>query len=110
MLNTLAISFASHSVWQKTKLELLEKASILVPSPNVAEDHQTKNAMSLVNNNAAIIIKDSETKEKLILEAIRLVNDKKEIEKLSSNISKGKRLMSDELIAKEVLKLVKTKY
>ena len=90
-----------------SELELLEKASILVPSPNVAEDHQTKNAMSLVDKDAALIVKDNETKEKLIAEALRLVNNKEEIEKLSSNIAKQKKIKSDELIAKEVLKLIK---
>lgn len=89
-----------------SELCLLEKASILVPSPNVAEDHQTKNALALVKKDAALIIKDSETKQYLIPEALRLVNNQNEIKKLSVNISKEKKIKSDELIAKEVLKLI----
>ncbi|MCD4794047.1 MAG: undecaprenyldiphospho-muramoylpentapeptide beta-N-acetylglucosaminyltransferase [Bacteroidales bacterium] len=91
-----------------SELCLLEKASILVPSPNVAEDHQTKNATALVKKDAALIIKDNETKQNLIPEALKLVNNKIEIEKLSLNISKEKKINSDELIAKEVLKLIKS--
>ena len=89
-----------------SELCLLEKASILVPSPNVAEDHQTKNAMALVKKDAALIVKDSETEEKLIPEALRLLNETDEIKTLSENISKGKMIDSDELIAKEVLRLI----
>jgi UDP-N-acetylglucosamine--N-acetylmuramyl-(pentapeptide) pyrophosphoryl-undecaprenol N-acetylglucosamine transferase len=54
---------------------LLGKPSILVPSPNVAEDHQTKNAMSLVKNNAALMIADKEAEKKLVPETIKLVSD-----------------------------------
>ena len=93
-----------------SELCLLEKASILVPSPNVAEDHQTKNAMALVKKDAALIIKDNETKQNLIPEALKLLNDQNEIEKLSVNISKEKKINSDELIANEVLKLIEKEY
>jgi len=89
-----------------SELCLLGKAAILVPSPNVAEDHQTKNAMSLVEKNAAVLVKDYETTEKLIPEALELIFNNKEIEKLSNNISKEKKEHSDKLIADEVLKLV----
>ncbi len=90
-----------------SELKLLEKASILVPSPNVAEDHQTKNAISLVNKNAAIIVKDKEAKEKLIDEAIKLINNPEKINELAINIGKEKIEDSDIKIAKEVLKLIK---
>ena len=93
-----------------SELCLLEKASILVPSPNVAEDHQTKNALALVKKDAALIIKDNETKQNLIPEALKLLNDQNEIEKLSVNISKEKKINSDELIANEVLKLIEKEY
>lgn len=62
------------------------KATIFVPSPNVAEDHQTHNALALVNKNAALMVKDSEAKESLFDIAIKLLNDNKKIEELQSNI------------------------
>ncbi len=90
-----------------SELCLVGKPVILVPSPNVAEDHQTKNAMALVNKNAAIMIKDAESKEKLITEALNLINNEKQIEALSENI-KGMALRdSAKIIAEEVLKLVR---
>ena len=55
-----------------SELTLVGKPSILVPSPNVSEDHQTKNAMSLVDKSAAILIKDHQT-DQLISEAIRFI-------------------------------------
>lgn len=89
-----------------SELELLNKASILVPSPNVAEDHQTKNAMALVNENAAIMVSDKDAGKKLINTALELINDENKINELSKNISKLKKENADNLIAKEVLKLV----
>ena len=70
-----------------SELCLLGKASILVPSPNVAEDHQTKNAMSLVVKNAAILIKDNELNNKLMHTVKSLLADQSEIIKLESNCS-----------------------
>ena len=58
-----------------SELCLVRKPVILVPSPNVAEDHQTKNAMALVNHHAAILVKDSDARQLLGDEAIRLIND-----------------------------------
>ena len=88
-----------------SELCLVEKPVILVPSPNVAEDHQTKNAMALVNKNAAIMIKDTEAREKLIDSALDLIQNKEQIKILSENI-KGMALRdSAKIIAKEVLKL-----
>ncbi|MBK9283109.1 MAG: undecaprenyldiphospho-muramoylpentapeptide beta-N-acetylglucosaminyltransferase [Sphingobacteriaceae bacterium] len=81
------------------------KPSILVPSPNVAEDHQTKNAMALVNKNAAILIKDTEARDKLIQTAIQIINDKSELNRLSENISKMAFLNSAQTIAKHVLQI-----
>jgi len=69
-----------------SELCIVEKPSILVPSPNVAEDHQTKNAMALVNKDAAVLIKDVEAKEKLIPEALSLVGDKSRCAELKKNI------------------------
>ena len=88
-----------------SELCLVGKPVILVPSPNVAEDHQTKNAMALVNKNAAIMVKDIEAREKLIDEALALVENEEKIKVLSEKI-KGMALRdSAKIIAKEVLKL-----
>jgi UDP-N-acetylglucosamine--N-acetylmuramyl-(pentapeptide) pyrophosphoryl-undecaprenol N-acetylglucosamine transferase len=64
---------------------LLGKPSILVPSPNVAEDHQTKNAMALVDNNAAVMVKDSDAVKNLFPTAFELIKDKEKLAELSKN-------------------------
>lgn len=84
---------------------LIGKPVILVPSPNVAEDHQTKNAMALVVRDAALYIKDSEAPEELIHLAINTVRDSFKLELLSKNILRMALPNSAEIIAKEVLKL-----
>jgi UDP-N-acetylglucosamine--N-acetylmuramyl-(pentapeptide) pyrophosphoryl-undecaprenol N-acetylglucosamine transferase len=71
-----------------SELQLLGKASLLVPSPNVAEDHQTKNAMALVDHGAAVMVRDADAAEKLMTEALALVKDDAKLHKLSANISK----------------------
>lgn len=86
---------------------LLEKPVILVPSPNVAEDHQTKNALALVNKNAALYVKDVNAKEELIDKAIQAVNQPDLLNNLSINISKLAFADSANIIAKEVIKLAK---
>ncbi|MGD9931511.1 MAG: undecaprenyldiphospho-muramoylpentapeptide beta-N-acetylglucosaminyltransferase [Mangrovibacterium sp.] len=68
-----------------SELCLLGKPSVLVPSPNVAEDHQTKNAMALVENDAAVLVKDVDAKEKLFHAAFALVKDTKRLAGLSAN-------------------------
>ncbi len=70
-----------------SELCAVRKPIILVPSPFVAEDHQTKNALALVNYNAAILVKDIEQKEQLIPEILRLVKSDEEQQKLINNIS-----------------------
>ncbi len=85
------------------------KPCILVPSPNVAENHQTKNAMALVNKGAAILIKDSEAKEKLVETAIGLINDLEKQKELEKNISALAKNNSANVIAIEVLKLANFK-
>ncbi len=92
-----------------SELSLLGKAAILIPSPNVAEDHQTKNAAALVNLNAAILVKDNETEKKLIPTALELVRNEEKTKALSENILKEKMTDSDILIANEILKLIKSK-
>ena len=86
---------------------LLEKPVILVPSPNVAEDHQTKNALALVNKNAALYVKDANAKDELIDKAIQAVNQPDLLNNLSINISKLTFTDSANIIAKEVIKLAK---
>ena len=84
---------------------LIGKPVILVPSPNVAEDHQTKNAMALVNRQAAICIKDAEATDKLIETAITTVNNPDTLASLSENILKLALPNSADIIAQEVIKL-----
>jgi len=83
------------------------KATIFVPSPNVAEDHQTHNAMALVNKSAARMVKDADAQEKLIDAMESLLSDSKIISSLEENILKLGKKDASEVIAKEVLKLVK---
>jgi UDP-N-acetylglucosamine--N-acetylmuramyl-(pentapeptide) pyrophosphoryl-undecaprenol N-acetylglucosamine transferase len=90
-----------------SELCLVKKPAILVPSPNVAEDHQTKNALALFTHNAAIIIKDADAEKKLVAETIELVNSAQRMEKLSVNISKLAFSDSAGVIASEVINLVK---
>jgi UDP-N-acetylglucosamine--N-acetylmuramyl-(pentapeptide) pyrophosphoryl-undecaprenol N-acetylglucosamine transferase len=71
-----------------SELCLLSKPSVLVPSPNVAEDHQTKNAMALVENQAALLIKDADSKRDLLTETFKLLDDKPRLKSLSENIQK----------------------
>lgn len=86
---------------------LLHKPVILVPSPNVAEDHQTKNALALVDKDAAIYVKDAEAREKLLPTALSAIEDSKKLKSLSGNIAKLALPDSATIIAKEVLKLIK---
>ena len=88
-----------------SEFALLGKAVILVPSPNVSEDHQTKNAMALVKKNAAIYIADSEASNKLVRTAINTVNDETKIASLEKNIEKMGKPNAAEDIAGEVLML-----
>lgn len=85
---------------------MLGKPVILVPSPNVAEDHQTKNALALVHKDAAIYIKDIEAQEMLLPKALEVIKDKNKLEELSRNILKLALPDAAEVIAKEVLKLI----
>lgn len=88
------------------ELCLIKKPVILVPSPNVAEDHQTKNALALVKNNAAVLVNDKSAEDSLVSEALRLLNNKAYSATLSENIGKMALPRADEIIANEVLKLI----
>lgn len=84
---------------------LLQKPVILVPSPNVAEDHQTKNALALVNKNAALYVKDVDAKDKLVDEALQAVKQPELLTNLSKNIAELAFTDSANVIAKEVIQL-----
>ena len=86
---------------------LIGKPVILVPSPNVAEDHQTKNALALANKDAAIYVKDAEAPAVLLELAVKTVNDENKLKSLSENVLKLALPDSAEIIAKEVIKLAK---
>lgn len=86
---------------------LLGKPAILVPSPNVAEDHQTHNAMALVNKDAAVLVRDAEAAEKLIAAALELLNDPKRLKTLQTNVLKLAQKDSAKRIAEEVIALAK---
>ena len=84
---------------------LIGKPVILVPSPNVAEDHQTKNALALSTRSAAIYVKDVEAPATLLELAIKTVNDEAKLKSLSENVLKLALPDSADIIAKEVIKL-----
>ncbi len=92
-----------------SELCLLGKASILVPSPNVAEDHQTKNARALSDKNAAIFVADKDARAQLVDEAIKLVSDKARIASLETEVKKLAYHNSAEVIAEEVIRLAEKK-
>ena len=89
-----------------SELCLLGKPSILVPSPNVAEDHQTHNAMALVNKDAAMMVRDAEAQEKLIPLALTLASDDAALKRLGGNAKSMGLPDSAKVIAEEVLKLI----
>ncbi len=88
-----------------SELCLLGKPSILVPSPNVAEDHQTHNAMALVNKKAALLVRDADAREQLIPLALETVADTEKLQQLSANASAMALPDSARIIAEEVIKL-----
>lgn len=89
-----------------SELSLLGKPVILVPSPNVAEDHQTKNAMALVEKDAAICISDKDAEKELIKTALNVVQDEQRLKDLSANISKLAQHNSAERIVDEIVKII----
>jgi len=88
-----------------SELAILGKAAVLIPSPNVAEDHQTVNAMSLVNKGAAVLVSDVEAKEKLVTEIESLLSDEVRKSGLESNIKYFARPEAAKQIAAEILKI-----
>ena len=90
-----------------SELCLLGKPSILVPSPNVAEDHQTHNAMALVNKQAAVLVKDIDAHDKLVSIALQLIENENTLQDLHTNILTLALPDSAKLIAQEVITLAK---
>lgn len=88
-----------------SELCLLGKPAILVPSPNVAEDHQTHNSMALVRKDAAVLVKDSEAADKLVSTALELIKDDEKLASLHTNILTLAQTDSARRIAEEVIKL-----
>lgn len=92
-----------------SELCLLGKPCILVPSPNVAEDHQTHNAMALVEKNAAVLVRDVEAQEKLIPTALSLLNNSEQLQNLHNHILPLGQCNSAERIAKEAMSIASRK-
>lgn len=92
-----------------SELCLLGKPSILVPSPNVAEDHQTHNAMALVNKDAAILVRDEDAAETIIPLALDTVADRERLQQLGQNAAALALRDSARIIAQEVIKLAQQK-
>lgn len=90
-----------------SELCLAGKPAILVPSPNVAEDHQTKNAMALVQEHAALLVRDQEAQQQLVPAALQLVADEQEQQRLAQNIVKLARPSAAADIVNELLNLIK---
>jgi UDP-N-acetylglucosamine--N-acetylmuramyl-(pentapeptide) pyrophosphoryl-undecaprenol N-acetylglucosamine transferase len=88
-----------------SELCLLGKPAILVPSPNVAEDHQTHNAMALVHKDAAVLVKDVDAQAQLVSTALPLIHDDQQLHTLHTNILTLALPNSANLIAQEVIKL-----
>jgi UDP-N-acetylglucosamine--N-acetylmuramyl-(pentapeptide) pyrophosphoryl-undecaprenol N-acetylglucosamine transferase len=89
-----------------SELCLAKKPAVLVPSPNVAEDHQTKNAMALVNEKAAVLVTDQQAKEALVTEAIKLLHDEQRCAELRESIGKLAKPRAAEDIVTEIEKLI----
>ena len=92
-----------------SELCLLGKPSILVPSPNVAEDHQTHNAMALVKKQAAVLVKDNNAHSELIATALQLIADDQQLQELHTHILTLALPDSARMIAAEVMQLAQKK-
>ncbi|MDG2343807.1 MAG: undecaprenyldiphospho-muramoylpentapeptide beta-N-acetylglucosaminyltransferase [Flavobacteriales bacterium] len=88
-----------------SEIAIVGKPAILVPSPNVSEDHQTKNAMSLVNNSAAIMVKDADSNSKLIPQLLNLINSEESWAEFKNNLFKIAKPNASKHIVDEVVKV-----
>jgi len=89
-----------------SEISLVGKPSVFVPSPNVAEDHQTKNAQALTDKNAAVLVADKDANEKMLPRAVELLNDIESQKSLRENLLKLGKPDARDIIAEEILKLV----
>ena len=92
-----------------SELCILKKPVVLVPSPNVAEDHQTKNALALVNNQAAVMVADKDAPQKLVDTALSIIHDNTRLVSLSQQIGKMAHFHSAEQIVDEIMKIIERK-
>ncbi len=92
-----------------SEIELLGKPSILVPSPNVAEDHQTKNAMALASKNAAYMIPDVECRRRLGETIQKMIANPEELKEIGRNARAMAHLNSDEKIADRIMAILEKK-
>ena len=92
-----------------SELQLLGKAAILVPSPNVAEDHQTKNARALSDRGAAILVTDAEAREKLADTALATLSDEKKLYSMRAEIAKMALRDADEKIVDHILEIIENR-
>ena len=90
-----------------SELQLLGKPAILVPSPNVAEDHQTHNAMALVDKGAAIMVRDAEARDKLVATALDTVANAQTLQSLAANVKKMALANAAETIVDHVMAIAK---
>ncbi len=90
-----------------SELQLVGKPAMLVPSPNVAEDHQTKNALALVERDAAIMLPDAEAKARMVPEALALLDHPERLQELATNVYAMAKTDAAERIAEEVLNLLR---
>lgn len=88
-----------------SEISLVKKAAILVPSPNVAENHQYENAMALVKNDAAVLVEDKVANESLVPTILKLIEDDERRKELSENIGEFGKPRAAEMIGKEVMRL-----
>jgi len=88
-----------------SELSLVGQAAILIPSPNVVEDHQTKNAKALVESNAAILIEDKFASHEMVQQSFKLMDSPERINTLSVNVKKLAQPMAADLIVDEIIKL-----
>jgi UDP-N-acetylglucosamine--N-acetylmuramyl-(pentapeptide) pyrophosphoryl-undecaprenol N-acetylglucosamine transferase len=90
-----------------SELCLIQKPTILVPSPNVAEDHQTKNAMALVNKDAAVLVKDVDAKNNLIAKTVEILGNEAKLKQLSEAIAQLGKPNASRMIVDELEKIKK---
>ena len=92
-----------------SELCLLKKPVILVPSPNVAEDHQTKNALALVGKDAAVMVADKDAEQQLVPKALEIIHDDERLRVLGRNIATLAQHQSAERIVDEIVKIIEKK-